>query len=137
MSPVGEVERWKESCRRAIKILKGLERDAVPKDRGDGQKDLDTKGHTVHVSVDSTYVFCGQCFVSRRIRDLKWLLAKQCERVGERDCALGESWTHQGHEAVLEMDIWKNTAQRPRWVCRKCGLRWWATAPCKQPCQGS
>ena len=96
----------------------------------------DQRGHDVTVNPTGSYAFCKKCFVTRRIRDKKWLWVKRCKYEDGVPRSLGERWQSQGHEVVLEMTKWKILAERPGLLCVLCEMRVWATAGFKRPCEG-
>ena len=61
---------------------------------------------------------------------------KPCKKEDQVPRSLGEKWSEQGHEVVLEMVRWKILAERPSLLCLTCGERVWATAGFKNPCAG-
>ena len=129
-----EIEAWKVSFKRAVRIIKKLARGTEQMTRRE-PRPRGARGHVTRISDDALYVFCGRCFISRRIRDLNWLFVKTSECAHEKAWALGETWTCQGHEAALKMAVWKTTAQRPRWECNHCTYKWWATGTCREECK--
>ena len=64
---------------------------------------IDHKGHDVSVNPAGSYAFCKKCYVTRRIREKKWIWIKPCKRGEQIPRSLGERWMDQGHEVVLEM----------------------------------
>ena len=95
-------------------------------------------GHVLCSTRDSSYVFCGRCFISRRSRDAKWIVLRPCGGPGDKSWAEGSEKCIADHRAVLEVAVWKIAALRPRWVCSVCvcGDSWWATYSPKRPCEG-
>ena len=96
----------------------------------------DQKGHEVAVNPSGSYAFCKKCYVTRRIRDKKWIWAKECRHSDRHARSLGERWHWQGHEILLEMTRWKILAERPSMVCNICKKRVWGTAGFRDPCPG-
>ena len=74
-----EVLTWKTSCRRAIGIIKmlPLKKHDEPGAQRQGRA-TDTKGHVITLMADSMYAFCARCYISRRVRDMKWIWLKPC-----------------------------------------------------------
>ena len=60
---------WKEACARIISALANPQCNVGP--RADP---LDLKGHVPFLSSEGTYVFCGLCFISRKLQDQKFLV---------------------------------------------------------------
>ena len=126
-----DVTLWRESCKRAIKVLSGKEQG-----RESHQDVLQLNGHVLCASADGEYVFCGKCFIARRARDKKWICLKPCAREEAEHRTLGEEWEYLGHSVCLTMDRWKICAQRPCFACAKCRQRVWATKGYREECPG-
>ena len=127
-----EVQLWRDSCQRAIKILAAPLPNCPPPPR----QPVDMKGHVVATNLDGTYSFCRKCFISRRARDTKWIWTKRCPREHDQPRSLGEIWESLGHDCGLQMARWKNTSQRPIIRCTRCQQQAWATCGLREECQG-
>ena len=124
-----DVETWRDSCFRAIRILSRTPEVQVRKDI-----DVDTRGHDVGVNSDGTYAYCRKCYISRRVRDKKRIWVKDCKFVDRELRTIGESWEWNGHSITLKMARWKIMSERPAMVCARCGLQVWATAGYREHC---
>ena len=124
-----DISLWRQSCHRAIKILSGnpiLEPRVV--------RDADAKGHVVGVNLTGTYAYCRKCYITRRIRDKKWIWTRECRAREGQPRTLGETWEWEGHDVTLTMARWRVMAERPAMTRAKCHLQVWATAGFKEPC---
>ena len=130
----GDVRDWKASCKRAIAIFKTLDKPRNATGEEVPTIVLEARGHCLRVLKNGTYVFCGKCFISRRMRDYKWIFLRDCAFVDRTATSLGARETCEGHQAVLDILTWKNSAQRPAWRCERCDITWWATARPKRFC---
>ena len=126
-----DVDLWKQSCMRAVRILA-----KNPNARLTHREPVDTSGHDVAVNASGSYAFCMKCFVTRRIRDKKWIWARECKHEQRESRAIGETWTYEGHEITLTMERWKIMAERPSMHCCICEHRVWATRGFREPCPG-
>ena len=62
---------WEKVCKRACRIASGL--SVV------GEESLfDAKGHDICTEEGARYAFCTLCFLSRRVRDYKWIATREC-----------------------------------------------------------
>ena len=126
-----DVHLWRESCKRAIRVLSGKEqgREGEP-------EQMQLNGHRLHASPDGTYVFCGKCFITRRARDKKWICLKPCGREDNEHRSVGEEWDFMGHQVLLSLERWKISAMRPSLACKRCGQKVWATRGFREECPG-
>ena len=119
---------WRELCLRAVELLSSKE-PPVASGNGMGEQNLssiDTRGHVLEKTTqDHAYVYCGRCFISRRIRDVKFLISSPCQ--GGEQVKEGETKRVEGHQAQLILATWKLSCIRPRFRCQDCSLEWWAT----------
>ena len=127
-----EISRWRQSCHRAIDIL-----SRNPKPQVGVAREVDVKGHEVGVNDTGTYAYCRKCYITRRIRDKKWIWTKDCKAVDAEPRTIGEIWEENGHSIRLDMARWKVTAERPALSCSRCHTQVWATAGFKNPCPAS
>ena len=130
-----DIEHWKASCMRAINILCSdtrLERVRLSREGG-----RDMKGHLVANTEGGLYTYCMRCFISRRSRDAAWIFLKPCSYPGRDPLPEGGEVEQKGHRCVMQMDTWKQSAQRPRLVCKRCDQRVWATMGFKRACTAS
>ena len=95
MATSSKVRTWRESCMRAVRIL-----SKNPSAHAAVPAPIDQRGHDVTVNPTGSYVFCKKCFVTRRIRDKKWIWIKRCKCEDDVPRSLGERWQSQGHEVV-------------------------------------
>ena len=128
---------WRSSCKRAIAIIKMLPTKPKTAAQDNRVPRLETRGHEVSVMGEASYAFCTKCFISRRIRDMKWIWAKPCLQEAATPSYIGSCSERMGHDAVLEAATWKGSALRPRWKCKKCLASVWATATFKDFCPGA
>ena len=130
-----EVHAWKSSCRRALTIFKALSARQPNDKRGPNrERDLDMRGHVISLMADSTYVFCAKCFISRRMRDMKWVWTRPCMALQQTPRHIGARVVLLGHDALLEEGAWKGASFRPRWRCQACQECIWATSTYKNLC---
>ena len=127
-----EIVLWRQSCHRAIDIL-----SRRPSNEGALARDLDVKGHEVGVNSTGTYAYCRKCYITRRIRDKKWIWTRECKAIDSDPRTIGETWEFNGHLITLTMSRWKVTAERPSLCCSRCQKQVWATAGFKQICPAS
>ena len=74
-----EIALWRQSCRRAVDIL-----SREPSKTDTEERSVDTKGHEVGVNLTGTYAYCRKCYITRRIRDKKWIWTKRVQGEGFR-----------------------------------------------------
>ena len=126
-----EVKHWTDSLFRAIRIVKSLDTPSAPK--SNRHRDHD-HGHIIAVSEDGRYCYCARCYITRKARDRRWIIHRDCLKRDSDPRREGDSLTCNGHEAVVSVVLWKLTALRPAFKCVKCSLQAWASAGFKQPC---
>ena len=124
-----EIALWRQSCRRAIDIL-----SKRPSKREGEDRNVDTRGHEVGVNLSGTYAYCRKCYITRRIRDKKWIWTKECKYSESDPRTIGEEWESEGHLITMIMTRWKVIAERPALKCSRCQMQVWATAGFRMPC---
>ena len=121
---------WRKACMRIINILSQgrmcIEDDAL--------RTCDLKGHMPVVTCCGLYSFCALCFISRRIRDMRFIASHPCSKPDAVVCREGDDKHEGNHIARLFMKGWKTSALRPAFSCVHCGKVWWATATAPQTC---
>ena len=123
---------WKQACIRMISTLAEGKLDAHLPQR---EIPWDLKGHLPLTTQDSLYCYCAKCFVSRRLRDMKYLFSRPCPQSESVPLRLGDYMVEGNHLGRLEAKKWKISSVRPAFTCVHCGDFWWATSRPKNPCR--
>ena len=76
-----EVRHWTNSLFRAIRIVRDLATPSAPK--SSKHRDHD-HGHVLAVTEDGRYCYCAKCYVTRKSRDRRWIVYRDCAR-NDRD----------------------------------------------------
>ena len=134
------LKQWKTMCKRAVALLRKGHSDECGRDcdhgcDGDGSLGTDndcnglrdTKGHDICLTSCGRFAYCSQCYITRCFRDAKYIAVKTCGPVDRPKAREGERVDAQGHDAVLEMAVWKKGSKRPQFHCKRYDKRWWAT----------
>ena len=99
--------------------------------------DRTSRGHYVMHTSDGRYIYCARCYVTRRAKDRRWLVLKDCAFKDREPCIEGETCLILGHHASISIETWRLSALRPRMRCLLCERVCWASEGFKIQCDVS
>ena len=132
---------WRVLCKWAIHVLVHREKEWNVAEEGNGMDEhldtsvedspsvpvcptrsslsfpRETRGHAIFCQQESGYVYCGKCYISKRLRDHVYVATKACKAEHNMCATIGTYVSRQAHCGRVCVTQWKRASWRPRFVC--------------------